>query len=101
MSDYDRGYCDGLSAFAHWKDGVQYVGTCGTTLHDALLGFVNHQAYRPPKDTAYAALLAACKALPLGKDFTDAADFVDSSEAFRRAMELARSAIARAEAPCP
>ena len=29
-------YNDGLSVFACWKDGVQYVDTCGTLLKDAL-----------------------------------------------------------------
>lgn len=32
---YDAGYRDGLAAFAHWKDGVQRVGTGGTTLEHA------------------------------------------------------------------
>lgn len=26
----------GLMAFAWWKNGTQYVGTCGTTLKDAM-----------------------------------------------------------------
>jgi hypothetical protein len=30
------GIADGLSLFAWWKDGIQYVGTCGTTLKEAL-----------------------------------------------------------------
>jgi len=29
-------YEEGLRAFAWWKDGVQYVGSCGTTLADAI-----------------------------------------------------------------
>ena len=33
---YNKAYNEGLSAFAWWKDGVQYVGTCGTTLKSAL-----------------------------------------------------------------
>ena len=33
---YRKGYEDGLSAYAWWKDGIQYVGTCGTTLKQAL-----------------------------------------------------------------
>lgn len=33
---YLHGYIDGLRAFAWWKDGTQYVGTCGTTLNDAI-----------------------------------------------------------------
>jgi len=30
------GYIEGLKAYAWWKDGVQYVGTCGTTLEAAI-----------------------------------------------------------------
>ena len=33
---YTRGYREGVTAYAWWKDGVQYVGTCGTTLAHAL-----------------------------------------------------------------
>lgn len=32
---YDAGFRAGLSAFAWWRDGVQYVGTSGTTLEEA------------------------------------------------------------------
>jgi len=31
-----KAYNAGLTAFAWWKDGVQYVGTCGTLLKDVL-----------------------------------------------------------------
>lgn len=33
---YFVGVRDGLKRFSWWRDGVQYVGTCGTTLHKAL-----------------------------------------------------------------
>lgn len=33
---YDRGFQDGLRAYAINKDGKQYVGSCGTTLQKAL-----------------------------------------------------------------
>jgi len=33
---YRDGYKHGLTAYAWWKDGVQYVGSCGTTLKDAM-----------------------------------------------------------------
>ena len=33
---YKEGYIKGLSAYAWWKDGVQYVGTCGQTLKKAI-----------------------------------------------------------------
>ena len=31
-----QGYIEGLKAYAWWKDGTQYVGTCGTTLTEAI-----------------------------------------------------------------
>jgi len=40
-------------------------------------------------------LLAACKALPLDREFTDAADYKDASRSFDAAMSLAREAIAK------
>ncbi len=33
---YQHGYEDGLRAYAWWKDSIQYVGTCGTTLEKAI-----------------------------------------------------------------
>ena len=33
---YDEGYRDGLEAYAHWQNGTQYVGSCGTTLVAAI-----------------------------------------------------------------
>jgi hypothetical protein len=33
---YLRGFLDGIREYAWWKDGVQYVGSCGTTLKDAI-----------------------------------------------------------------
>ena len=33
---YKQGYIDGLTAFAWWKDGVQYVGTSQTPLKKAI-----------------------------------------------------------------
>ncbi len=33
---YYSGLREGISLFAYWKDGVQYVGTTGKTLKDAL-----------------------------------------------------------------
>jgi hypothetical protein len=33
---YLAGIIDGLVAFSWWKDGEQYVGTCGTTLKQAI-----------------------------------------------------------------
>ena len=34
---YLEGYKAALRSYAHWKDGVQYVGTCGVTLQQALI----------------------------------------------------------------
>lgn len=36
---YRKGFKDGLREFAWWKDGVQYVGSCGKKLNDALQKF--------------------------------------------------------------
>lgn len=33
---YYQGQRDGISLYAHWRDGVQYVGTTGCTLKEAL-----------------------------------------------------------------
>jgi hypothetical protein len=33
---YDRGFMDGLRAYAINKDGKQYVGSCGTPLQKAI-----------------------------------------------------------------
>jgi hypothetical protein len=35
LNEYKRGFLDGVECFAHWKDGVKYVGTCGMTLQTA------------------------------------------------------------------
>lgn len=32
---YFDGLAEGIERFAHWKNGVQYVGTCGKTLKQA------------------------------------------------------------------
>ena len=34
---YLEGYKAALRRYAHWHDGVLYVGSCGTTLQRALL----------------------------------------------------------------
>lgn len=44
---YDRGFADGLAAYAWWKDGVQYVGTTGRTLADALALMTDTWNYTP------------------------------------------------------
>ena len=33
---YYQGVREGLEMYAHWRDGVQYVGTTGRTLKEAL-----------------------------------------------------------------
>ena len=46
-------YNDGLSAFAWWKNGVQYVGTCGTLLKDYLKETPQSKANRKMKKKVY------------------------------------------------
>lgn len=36
LKAYYNGMRDGITNFAHWKDGVQYVGSCGNTLAEAI-----------------------------------------------------------------
>lgn len=36
MNEYKQGFIDGLTCYAWWKDGVQYVGTTGKTLKEAI-----------------------------------------------------------------
>jgi hypothetical protein len=33
---YHEGMRDGIHRYAHWRDGVQYVGTTGRTLQEAV-----------------------------------------------------------------
>lgn len=40
LSEFQRGYLDGLSAYAWWKDGTEYVGTTGRTLNQAIVSFL-------------------------------------------------------------
>jgi len=37
---YQKGWIDGVSAFAHWKDGTQYVGNGNKTLADVINQFI-------------------------------------------------------------
>lgn len=46
LTDYDRGYVDGLWAYSWWKDGVVYVGTTGTTYATAVDRFLHEKGYR-------------------------------------------------------
>lgn len=44
LTDYQRGYIEGLTEYAHWKHGVRYVGTCGKTLQQAVNKFLTGEA---------------------------------------------------------
>jgi len=47
---YRRGFIDGMKTFAYWKDGVQYVGTTGMMLSEAIEHIDSLTYYNP---TAY------------------------------------------------
>lgn len=34
--DYIEGFLNGVKLFAHWKDGIEYVGTCGKMYSEVL-----------------------------------------------------------------
>lgn len=60
---YDRGYVDGVRAFAHWKDGEQFVGTAGTKMTDAILKRKDSSGYDPPACCFNVPLLTASELL--------------------------------------
>ena len=41
---YYQGLREGIEMYAHWRDGVQYVGTTGRTLQAALAGIHQEEA---------------------------------------------------------
>jgi hypothetical protein len=47
---YKKGFEDGLTAYAWWKDGTQFVGSCGTTLKEAKTKADESWNYDPPKE---------------------------------------------------
>lgn len=93
---YKQGFIDGMTAHAHWRDGVQYVGTTGTTLAKAVDQAETTWNFSPPAEASNAELLAALKAAhrslaigrTVGKDWHKAA---------LNAENLLYDAIARAE----
>ena len=44
INAYYDGLCDGATMYAWWKDGVQYVGTTGRVLADALMKIEDERA---------------------------------------------------------
>ena len=56
---YDRGFQDGLTTFAWWRDGEEQVGTTGTTLKAAIEGRESLFNYDPPQDNDQVAALEA------------------------------------------
>lgn len=46
---YRAGMKAGLTEFAWWKDGTQYVGTCGTMLADAVATIRDSNHYEPER----------------------------------------------------
>ena len=50
LESYNKGFIDGLTAYAWWKDGRQEVGTTGTTLKEAIKSIKSTWNYDPPKE---------------------------------------------------
>lgn len=44
-ASYEKGFYNGVSAYAWWKDGEQRVGTTGNTLKQALKKIENNDHY--------------------------------------------------------
>ena len=53
LSEFERGWVEGLTAYAWWRDGTEYVGTCGTTKAVAIDRFIHDRKglTRPPTIT--------------------------------------------------
>jgi hypothetical protein len=45
--EFIKGVLVGLFLYAWWKDGIQYVGTCGTTLREAMNDVIKDLAELP------------------------------------------------------
>lgn len=45
IRSYYEGLREGVSLYAYWKDGVQYVGTCGRTLAEVLAELHEQEQY--------------------------------------------------------
>lgn len=43
LTEYERGYVDGLRAYAWWKEARMQVGTTGTTLAQAVRRFLEER----------------------------------------------------------
>ncbi len=52
MKEYDLGVEHGLTAYAFWKDGRQYVGTSGIPLSEAIAKIPKLWNYDPPAPAA-------------------------------------------------
>lgn len=46
LDDYETGYIDGLTDYAHMIDGVYWVGTTGKSLRRATLDFLVERGAR-------------------------------------------------------
>jgi hypothetical protein len=44
QTEYQRGFIAALRTYARWRDGVQYVGSCGMTLEQAIDRFLAEEA---------------------------------------------------------
>lgn len=45
MTDYERGFIDGVHSYSWWKDGTLYVGTTGRTYQEAVCNFLVSRGY--------------------------------------------------------
>ena len=45
--EWIEGFTEGIRAFAYWKDGEQFVGSCGTTLKSVMVEIHNYTNAHP------------------------------------------------------
>lgn len=48
LDDFERGWIEGVSLYAHWDSGEQYVGTGGRTLRRAVHDFLAERGKEIP-----------------------------------------------------
>lgn len=80
LTEYERGYVEGLGAYAWWKDGTQYVGTTGNTLRHARRRFLEERP-KPGIPTLY--FTPRSRHLAIGATVTMQATFLEGEVTFR------------------
>lgn len=47
LTDYERGWIEGVALYAVWQSGTRYVGSTGRTFGDAVYDFLVDRGFDP------------------------------------------------------